>query len=476
MTNHFRNLNVTILRSFLCGCVLVALLAGAASAATSSVQVQFASNAPVGRVLSLELTVNSAQLVRANGVAVSVVSRPFTLEQSHLGASAEVVGSADISSGAYTMAVVTVSNPHVVFLDNFGNIRESRWVGTSLTTTLLKQAISAGSSPSVVRFSLDMASLMKFDPVHQTMVRSQPAVTVSQLFPGRVGADAEVAGELEATVGKVSLVSATSFSVTDAVSGLSTTYLVDRNTAYNGVSLRTMSGLLVRVHATTHSDGKLLAQDVSISGSGAGSVVTGVLTDATGTKVTAQQVYGAGASLSLLGSLATVALDSSASFQIDSKGMDLTALPQAFSRDNMVAGQRVQFISRSSMQSSSNTTAGVTQAMIARLQLQVISGTVTNVSVALNGATSFDLQLPLNDGSILGLSTDMVHVVTQPLTKTAITTFTEGMQVKVRGLLLFDGISRGMQNSAVRGFITTPKDGSNYFMIARSVQRDSSHK
>ena len=217
-------------------------------------------------------------------------------------------------------------------------------------------------------------------------------------------------------------------------------------------------------------------QDVSISGSGFGSVVTGVITDNSGTKAAAQQIYGAGASAAQLGAFGTVVMDPAASFQMDSKGMDLTGLALTFGANNLVAGQRIQFISRSTLTASSNGAVNLGQALTVRLQLQNISGTVTNIAVASNGSASFDLQLPANDGSpltSLGEGTTMVHIITQPLTRSSLSSLSEGMQVKVRGLLLFDASLSGTQSHGPRELISTPKATSNYYMIARSVQRDS---
>jgi Domain of unknown function (DUF5666) len=469
MNYKFHKTNSGNRKSLLCGCALVTMLVTASAvAATSSVQVQMGSNAPVGRILSLELAVNSVQLVSSKGVATTLVSRPFTLEQSHLVSSSEVVGRVNIPMGTYTKALLTVANPHVVFLDNFGNVREARWVGASLSTIILKQAISASAAPSVVRISLDIASLMKFDATQQIMLRTQPVFTVSQLSPGKAGADAEISGELEAAVGKVTAVSGSSFTVTDVISGLTTTFLTDRSTAFNGISIRTMLNLLVRVHSTTRSDSQLLAQDVSISGSGAGSIVTGVITDYSGTKAAAQQIYGAGASAALLGAFSTVAMDHAASFQVDSRGMDLTGLALTFGANNMVAGQRIQFINRTTMQNSAN----LGQALTVRLQLQNISGTVTNIAVASNGSTSFDLQLPANDGSpltSLGEGASIVHIVSQPLTKSSGGNLSEGMQVRVRGLLMFDAPATATQSRIARAMVSTSQPTSDYYMVARQI-------
>ncbi len=476
MPTMFRNTNLKTLRFLLCSSILLATLCANAfaTAVLSSVQVQMGSNMPVGRVLSLELTVNSVQIISAQGVPATLVSHSFTMEQSHLAASAAVVAHADILSGTYTKAIVNVSNPHVIFLDNFGNIREARWTGSSVTTVVLKKAISATSSASVIRINLNIASLLGFDPTHQSMLRTLPTFTVVQLSPGRAGADAEVSGELEVSAGKVTSVTAVSFTVSDTVSGLTTTYLVDRNTAYNGLSLRTMQNLLVMVHSATRTDGQSLAQVVSVVGSGSGSAIAGVITSIDGTTVASQQVYGAGASVSTLGAAGKVYLDPAASFEVDSHGMNLAGLNYTFGPENMIPGQRIQFISRSSMQSSFSSSANL-HAQVVRLQLQSISGTVSNIGVASNGGMSFDLQLTTNDGSpltSLGEGNGLIQIVTQPLTKSALT-LSEGMQIKVRGLLLYDATQQGLQGKSARAFVSVHKDASNYYMVARTLQLDN---
>ena len=477
MKNIFRNSNSNIIRSLVLAFAFALLthIPTAAAAATSPVQVQMGSNAPVGRILSLELVVNSVQLVTSKGVSVPLVATPFTLEQSHLAASAEVVGHANLPTGTYTKAVINSGNPHVIFLDNFGNLREARWTGSSVSTVVLKQPISATTAASVIRISLNMGSLVSFNPALQLMFRTQPTFAVSQWSPTRTGADAEVAGELEPAIGRVTAVAASSFTVTDVVNGLVTTYLTDHNTAYNGLSPRTMPNLLVRIHATTRSDGQLLAEEVTVAGSGAGAIVTGIITDYAGTKLTTQQAYGAGATITMLGSNSNITLDAASSFEVESRGMDLTGLNVTFGSANLVPGQRIQFLSRASIQNSAATGASLTHALTARLQLQSISGTVTNIAQASNGGASFDLILPANDSSpltSLGEGSGIVHVVTQPLTKSVLT-LSEGLAVRVRGLLLFDASPLGSQHASARDGIVTPKDASNYYMIARTMQRDS---
>jgi hypothetical protein len=152
--------------------------------------------------------------------------------------------------------------------------------------------------------------------------------------------------------------------------------------------------------------------------------------------------------------------------------MDLSGIALTFGPTNMVPGQRIQFINRTTMQNSSN----LGQALTVRLQLQSISGTVTNVSVASDGSASFDLQLPANDGSpltSLSPSASFVHIVSQPLTKSSVANLSEGMQVKVRGLLLFDSHQTSTEKRGPRTFVSIPKATSDYYMVARHISHGS---
>ena len=484
MTYKFHNPNRLSLTIILWTLALIATITPPASATgtTSPVQVQMGGNRTVGRILSLELVVNSVQLVSSRGTTVTLVSRPYTMEQSHLAASSEVVGRADVPFGIYTRAVINAANPHVVFLDNFGNIREARWTVATTSSIALPQSITITSAPSVVRITLDLASLLKFDANQQTMLRGQPTFSVSQLSPARIGVDAEVAGEIEGSVGKAVAVTASSFTLADSVSGLTTTYMTDTHTGYNGVSLATMLNLIVRVHSTIRKDGQNVAQEVSVAGSGQGSVVTGVITDYTGGRVAVQQIYGSGATTTALGAYGTLALDSTTAFQMDSRGMDLTGISLSFNAANLVAGQRIQFASRGAVHTNTSAGPSLTQVLTARLQLQTIVGTVSNISVAPNGSASFDLALPANDGSALATlceGASLVRIVTQPLTKSSFL-LTEGQHVRVRGLLLFDASSSGLQSSdfqsnGARVYVSVPRNTSDYYMIARSLQLDRSH-
>ena len=159
MTRKLLNSNQSTLAIILWAFVLIAVATPPASAVTSPVQVQMGGNATVGRILSLELVVNSIQLVSSKGSAVSLVSLPYTLEQSHLAASAEVVGRVNVPVGVYTRAILIVANPHVVYLDNFGNIREIRWTGASTSSISLVHPINVAAPPrSFASVSISPAS------------------------------------------------------------------------------------------------------------------------------------------------------------------------------------------------------------------------------------------------------------------------------------------------------------------------------
>lgn len=462
---------------------LVTLLVAASSATTrrepvlasmSAVQVQMGGNVPLARIISLELTVDSVQLVSSNGATATLVARPLSIEESHLTSCSEVVARVAIVRGSYTKALLTVANPHILYIDDFGNVREASWFGTVRATVRMKSPIVAGAAPLVVRISMDISSLFHFDDMTQTMTRGLPTFMLSQSVPGITEAETESSNELDAVVGKATHLRGKFFSLTDAVSGVTTTFLTDPDTTFNGLSLRTMSNLMVRVRGKTRADNQLLAQEVTVVGSGFGSVVVGIITNPAGTKIAMQQVYGAGVSPALLGSFGTIALDPAASFQVDASGMDFTGLGLTFGAANMVPGQRIEFVNRGAMPRGSADVVG--PASIVQLQLQSVSGTVTDISVDSNGSPSFDLQLPDNDGSPLSSlieGTTLVHVVSQALTKTSVTDLSEGTEVTIRGLLFFNPPSAEGQTLGARTLVSFPRPTSNYYLVARRISLGS---
>lgn len=456
----------------LTGCAFIALITniGCGNPARTPVEVRMGNNNPGYRILSFELVVKSVQLISTKGTTASLLARPLTIEHGHLGSSVEVVAQNRVPRGIYRAVEFDSESATVVFVDNFANIVQQRLPGRSLTHLVLNPAITVDSAPSILRITLNIPTIIKFDATRQRMVRGEPAFAISQGFPTQTLTARASTEIVEPTRAIVTAVHGSSFTVRDALSGVSDEFSTDQNTIFDGVSLLTMNRMLVQVAAKARVDGKSMAEQVKIVGTGSGSVVVGTITNSTSTQVASQQVYGRGASVSLPGSLMRIDMSQIVSFTMDSTGMNVTNL--TFDASNLVPGQRMQFISSGGVQTDPNGSAGLLTAGTAQLEQQSISGTIANVDVDANGNTVFDLNLPADRSSvlsILGEGTTFVHIVTQPLTTSSLPSLAEGMPVKVHGLLLFASQQLGSGTGMVRGYVATPPPRTDYSMLARTI-------
>ena len=80
------------------------------------------------------------------------------------------------------------------------------------------------------------------------------------------------------------------------------------------------------------------------------------------------------------------------------------------------------------------------------LQQQTISGSVSNFAPGLNGAATFDLNLPADGSASLSVLSQrmVVHVFVQPQSDNRVGIISNGASVRVRGLLFWTGSSFNM--------------------------------
>jgi Domain of unknown function (DUF5666) len=426
-------------------------------------------NIPADRILSVSLVVKSLQLSTANGDQVSLLKAPVTIEQSHLVGTVQVVGRSRIPSGSYIASDLVVGSVEVLFIDDFGNIIHQQFLQSSLSHRILAPAIILGKAPSVLRIGLDIPSLVTFRPDQEKMVYGQPIFAISQSFPEQtpgLGGSSDLVGSI---TGRVTQVGDSSFTVMDVLAGISTQLVTDQNTVFEGLSLPTMNGMLVRVDMTTQADGREVARRVSSRG--LGSVVTGVVAGFSGTsEVAAQQVIGRGALRSMTNALITGDLGEGCTFTWDSTGIDLTTTDLSFDAASLVGGQRVQLTGFSALQSDPQGALGRIVAGNVELEQQTLSGTIANPLVDLDGSFHFDLELPPTGTSvlsILGENPSFVHVIARVPAPDLL----EGMAVKVHGLLLFNSNSSASSRNDSRAYVIRPPPRSNYTMLARRVTK-----
>jgi len=411
-------------------------------------------DAPSDRVIAFELTINSIVLTRSDNSTVSLLSTPRRIEVTHLAGTSEPLVLSSVPQGSYTSATISVSAPEVVFIDNTGRPVEREFPTFSKTVTVnFNPPLSVGTTPLVLTLDANVGASVSIDPVSGT-VTVNPTFNIANLPLPAAGHDDDQRpenGELEHIVGQVTSISASSFTIKLGQSGVTMTFNVNSQTRFDDFgSLSALpANALVRVEGVTQQDGTLLAKEVELL-AGEAMEAEGLVTSVTGNPATSFTFVihdGAGTMLNagMLGTTVTVTVDSRTEFTVDPDNIDLSALSlPAFSASTISKGQRVE--AESEVENEHGMTGTVRRV---KLEQQALTGTVS----ALSGG---QFTLTVADDSAFKLLTgkSTITVFTQRNTEVRNLTVSNGLSVRVRGLLFFDP-SRATY-TLVAGRITNP--------------------
>jgi len=416
------------------------------SSAFNATQVRMG-DAPADRVVSFEVTIGPVSLTPSGGSPTTVLSGTRRLELTHLSGSSEPLALLNIPAGSYTSASIMVSNPEVTFL-NSANVLQELQPALSQTITLnFSPALSVTAGSSVVDFDLNVANSLTFDNSGNVtgvnLSASSFSVSTSAVAVDRNN-EQEDDGELEDTVGMVTGVNGSSFTITVGQNGVPLTFSTDANTQFSdGAALGTMLNTIVKVEGATLTDGSLYAKEVEGMESSTGAEAEGLITKVTGNPATqltvvAQDGLGNGLDNSKIGTTLTANV-SGAGYKVSKGNIDtsgLSGLPNPtfpFDATSIHAGQSVELESASGVTNSSVTAETV------QLQQQGLSGTVSGLAGPTTaGPVTFTLTVP-SDSAFAQLSgKTAIMVFWQPGTDLHhLTSVNNNDTVRVRGLVFF---------------------------------------
>ncbi len=404
-------------------------------------------DAPSDSVLSFEVTINSIVLVDSTNQQVKIVSTPVRVELSHLAGTFMALAHVDVPQGTYTGAIVTISNPEIVFINSAGSKVE-------LNPPLANSTINVTFSPNLVvngtatafNFDFDLAKSITFDSSGVPTIN--PVITVVPAAALAAGGQMDPEhGDIEDLKGTVTAVNSTSFVISLRDNTSSLTFNVDANTHFDGIpSLSSLkAGQQVEVSAAMQADGSLLAKRVEVEmeleeNEAEGANLEGLITGVTGSPATqlsvlVREMESPMASAPALGATTNVSLNSNTKFAINNSDLLLTSLPftPKFDASSIAKGQNVEV--EAVLSSSTPTAAKV------KLTNQSLRGTAGTPSTS-NGVTSFTLTLPSDAAfvSLTGASTVTVYQTSQTELKD-MTSVAANTSIRVRGLLFFDGTS-----------------------------------
>lgn len=414
--------------------------------ASSAVQVKIG-DAPDDSVLAFEITVNSLTLTPQGGGTVTAINAPTTLELTRLADTNEPLSLLNVQQGTYTQAVITVSNPKIVYLNSLGQVVEKQLTLSDTVTINFSPALVVGPGSSVVNLDLNVAHSVSIDlSTGSVTVNPVFVVTTSAVPPeGQEDQESEDNGQLQDAWGVVTGTAANQFTIAAGLSMQPLTFNVDANTAFENISglSQITNGMLVRVDAVTQPSGGLLAKRVVAVEMDSASEADGIITAVSGNPATQfsvldQDGVGLGMTENMLGTTLNVGISSSTVFHMPEE-IDLSNLPftPAFDASSIKAGQRVEADTNTGVGPS-----GTLSATNVGLRRQAVHGTVANYASTGSGQFTFTLNLPVDSylTRLSGGSITAITVVQQPSTELRnLSTVANGANVRVRGVLFWTG-------------------------------------
>ena len=402
------------------------------------------------RVASLSVTVNAVQLTSDAGATVSLISNPTTLEVSSLAGTTSPLGTVTVPAGTYNKLTITLGGATITVVDPATGTTVQKTFNAPanpFSITLNPVFVSDGSA-RVINIDFDLHRSVSIDA-------ATGAITFNPLFlvshtrmqgPLSGGHPDPFTGGVERTVGTVTAVSGSTFTISTAIGLRSLTFTTNSSTVFKGVGgvSSLLTGMLVVVGGQSQSDGTLLAVGVAVVDAlRVGPGALGIVAKTSGSPVTQFTLLtqGLAAMTPLMGVSTvpqaglTINVSSTTNFEPDSDDVDVNGF--TFDASSLSPAQTVAIGARSPLSMFSGGTAsglpiiGTLDASQVRLIQQPLSGTVSNVS-----STGFTLTVPSESVFAVLANTTTVAVTTRSSTvlKDGFT-LTNGQKVVVRGLL-----------------------------------------
>jgi Domain of unknown function (DUF5666) len=421
------------------------------SSSASNTQVRFG-DAPADSVISFEVSVSSLSLTPSGGGSPVSVSVPANnrIELTHASGKFEPFVTGNLPAGTFSAANLTLVNSELTFLNSSGLPVHINGPASASITVPLSPAITVGNSALVLSIDVNVANSVTLNGSTITGISFGPtSFNITAKAPGAQANQQDDDGEIEDVQGTVTAVNGNSFTLKIGT-GSSLNFNTDASTQFkDGVT--GVAGLLnqvVTVEGFTQADGSLFAKEVEGAESQTGGELEGMITAISGSTltITAQDGSGNGMDDTKVGSsfTANIAGLSASKFRVKlGNGFSGLSLPNAtfpFDATTIHQGQRVEVDSDVVLPPANGS---ITVDKI-DLQQQGISGSVSNLA-----ASTFDVTLAADSALAVISGQTVVHVTKVSGTDTRVTVG-NGSNVRVRGLLFWNGTSWQMIARRIR--------------------------
>lgn len=422
------------------------------TAGASNTQVRIG-DAPADSVIAFEVSLTSLSLTPSGGGPAVNIAVPANnrIELTHDSGKFEPLTLGNLPQGTFNSATLTLANSELTFLTGTGTAVHINGPASAQVTVPLSPAVTVGGSPIVLAIDVNVANSVTVNGTTITGINFGPtSFTITSKAPGAQANQQDDDGEIEDVQGLVTAVNGSSFTMNVGQTGSSLTFDTDSTTQFKDGITSVASALnqVVTAEGFTRSDGSLFAKEVEGLESQNGSELEGIITQISGSTLTvlAQDGIGSGMDNSKVGDSFTVSIAglNASKFRVNlGNGFGGGNLPNAtfpFDATTIHQGQRIEVDSDAPVPPSN----GSISVDKIKLQQQGISGTVQNLS----GAT-FDLALAADSALTVISGQSIVHITKVSATDSRVTV-ANGGNVRVRGLLFWNGTSWQMIARRIR--------------------------
>jgi Domain of unknown function (DUF5666) len=384
------------------------------------------------QIVKFELTISSITLTGANGTAntANLLRSPAEVEFTHEAGTFEPLSLAHIPPGTYSGATMTVSNPEIVAMINGTATKLTASLSSTTVNVTFSPSIMVGSSPIFVNFDIDLPNSVTINGTSAT-VSPTFKVTTRTVAANEDNED-QGDGEIEDVHGSVTGINAPNFTIQTRATNI--TFATNSNTQFSdGISQLSdlKMGDIVEVDGVTQADGTKLATKVEKEEGQSGEEVEGVISalDNPLTKITiVHQMDSTGASSSPV----TVDIAVNASTVYSVRTDKLSIMAPMFDATHIGKGQRIE--------ADASNSSPLLAAKI-KLREQALLGTVAASPAPTTSGFTLNVSPTSAFGTLSGATTVPVTFANGATLKA---TPTPGMNIRVRGLVFFDGTNYSM--------------------------------
>jgi hypothetical protein len=422
-------------------------------AGAANTQVRFG-DAPADSVISFEVSVSSLSLTPSGGGQAVNVAVPANnrIELTHESGKFEPFVTGNLPKGTFSAANLTLVDSELTFLNSSGVAVHINGPASASISVPLNPAITIGDSPLVLSIDVNVANSVTLSGGTINGISFGPtSFNITAKAPGAQANQQDDDGEIEDVQGTVTAVNGSSFTLKIGT-GASLDFTTDGATEFKD-GITGVAGLLnqvVTVEGFTRSDGSLYAKEVEGNENESGGEIEGLITSISGTTLTINADDGSGNGMDDTKMGATFSVNiaglKASKFRVNlGNGFGGANLPNAsfpFDATTIHQGQRIEVDTDAALPPAN----GSIQVDKIKLQQQGVSGAVSNL--AADGST-FDLTLAADSALAVISGQTVVHVTRVAGTDSRVTV-ANGSNVRVRGLLFWNGTSWQMIARRIR--------------------------